>query len=112
MSEKVFTVVPDPERLRSLSVLKRPYGPGAQPAAADELRSALVTLVDWMVQGFGAVPSRIELPDGLWTVGQLSQWMQIPETTVLEYARDGKIPSVRVGKHVRFDPRAVMRALE
>ncbi len=26
----------------------------------------------------------------------------IPATTVLQYARDGRLPHVRVGRHVRF----------
>lgn len=56
-------------------------------------------------------PSEPQLPDRLWTVAQLGEWLQIPETTLLEYARDGKIPSVRVGKHVRFDAHAVLKAL-
>lgn len=76
-----------------------------------DLRTALGLLFDFAVRRLTDGPAEPPLPERLWTVGQLSEWLQIPETTLLEYARDGKIPSVRVGKHVRFDPHAVLKAL-
>lgn len=81
----------------------------AQPET--ELRAALGVLFEFAVRRLTDTPVVSQLPDRLWNVGQLSEWLQIPETTLLEYARDGKIPSVRVGRHVRFDPHAVLKAL-
>lgn len=84
----------------------------AHPTADDELRAVLVAFVDCVVQRLAAMPDRHDLPERLCTAEELGEWMQIPPSTLLEYARDHKIPSVRLGKHVRFDPRAVIRALE
>lgn len=36
----------------------------------------------------------------------------IPTNTVLQYARDGRLPCVRIGKHVRFVRSDVDDALE
>jgi excisionase family DNA binding protein len=36
----------------------------------------------------------------------------IPRKTVLQYARDGRLPSVRLGKHVRFVVADVERAID
>lgn len=38
------------------------------------------------------------LRDASYVAGRLG----IPQKTVLQYARDGRLPSVRIGKHVRF----------
>jgi excisionase family DNA binding protein len=42
----------------------------------------------------------------------IARLLGIPRKTVLQYARDGRLPCVRLGKHVRFVVADVERALE
>jgi excisionase family DNA binding protein len=49
--------------------------------------------------------------EALLDADQLAAILNLPKSCVYERARTGAIPSVRVGKHVRFDRVAVMRAL-
>lgn len=42
-------------------------------------------------------------------VGEL---LAIPAKTVLQYARDGRLPCIRIGKHVRFRVSEVEAALD
>lgn len=32
----------------------------------------------------------------------IAEFLDIPAKTVLQYARDGRLPCIRIGKHVRF----------
>ncbi len=41
----------------------------------------------------------------------LGERLEVPETHVREQARQGRIPSIRVGRYVRFDEAAVRAAL-
>ena len=45
------------------------------------------------------------------TAKTIAATLSLPVSCIYEYARAGRIPSVRAGKHVRFDPAAVLRAL-
>jgi excisionase family DNA binding protein len=48
------------------------------------------------------VPST-SLQEPLLTARQVGAMLGgIPSNTVLQYARDGRLPSLRIGKHVRF----------
>jgi excisionase family DNA binding protein len=49
--------------------------------------------------------------DHLVTAKTLSAQLSLPRSCIYEYAKAKRIPSVRVGKHVRFDPIAVRSAL-
>lgn len=51
---------------------------------------------------------RSQLRDADYIAGLLG----IPRKTVLQYARDGRLPCVRLGKHVRFVVADVERALD
>jgi excisionase family DNA binding protein len=52
------------------------------------------------------------LEEPLLTAGQIGSLLGgIPSKTVLQYARDGRLPCVRIGKHVRFVRSDVDRAL-
>ena len=42
----------------------------------------------------------------------IAELLGIPRKTVLHYARDGRLPCVRLGKHVRFVIDDVERAIE
>lgn len=59
-----------------------------------------------------AIPSS-SLQEPLLTAGQVGALLGgIPTNTVLQYARDGRLPCVRLGKHVRFMRSDVATALE
>jgi excisionase family DNA binding protein len=49
--------------------------------------------------------------EGLVDAGELAQLLSLPKSCVYEKARASEIPSVRVGKHVRFRPSQVLAAL-
>jgi excisionase family DNA binding protein len=52
------------------------------------------------------------LDEPLLTAGEIGSLLGgIPAKTVLQYARDGRLPCVRIGKHVRFVRSDVDRAL-
>lgn len=42
----------------------------------------------------------------------IGELLDIPRKTVLQYARDGRLPYVRLGKHVRFVVDDVERAID
>lgn len=44
--------------------------------------------------------------------GYIAALLGIPRKTVLQYARDGRLPCIRLGKHVRFVVADVERAIE
>ena len=47
----------------------------------------------------------------LWTASQLAELLKVPKARVYELARLGSLPSVRIGRTVRFDVAAVTRWL-
>jgi excisionase family DNA binding protein len=49
-------------------------------------------------------------PDCL-TAAQVAAFLQIPSRTVAEYAARGLLPSVRIGRHLRFSRAALHRQL-
>jgi excisionase family DNA binding protein len=52
------------------------------------------------------------IDEPLLTAGQIGTLLGgIPPKTVLQYARDGRLPCVRIGKHVRFVRSDVDQAL-
>jgi len=76
--------------------------PEAEPAWVGELKEILCRLVDI---GAGLVSSRetrLVLREIL-TVQELAERFKMPESTVEEMARTGKLPAFKVGKHWRFD---------
>lgn len=62
------------------------------------------------MNGHAALPSA-ETPSltasALLTPEQLSERWSVPKTHVYRLAREGRIPSVRLGKYVRFTPAAI-----
>jgi excisionase family DNA binding protein len=40
--------------------------------------------------------------DGLLTVRQVAELLQLPVSTVADYARRGLIPSIKLGRHRRY----------
>jgi excisionase family DNA binding protein len=47
----------------------------------------------------------------LWDMKQLLEYLKIPRSTAFMYISTGKIPSVKIGRHRRFIPEEVERAL-
>ena len=37
------------------------------------------------------------------TIGEVSEYLKLPEETIYKYARSGRIPAAKVGRHWRFD---------
>lgn len=57
------------------------------------------------------VPRSLDEP--LLTAAQLAELLGgIPAKTVLQYARDGRLPCIRIGRHVRFVRSDVAMVLE
>lgn len=55
----------------------------------------------------GDLASRIERLHGLLTVKQLVSLTGISRTTIYEYVTAGRIPHIRIGTMIRFDPHAI-----
>lgn len=45
----------------------------------------------------------------LWTIGDVAAYLQVSAHTVRKWHERGRIPSMKVGRGVRFDPSAVRR---
>jgi excisionase family DNA binding protein len=50
--------------------------------------------------------------DRLLTAREIAELLNVPSTWVLEHARDGTIPHVRLGRYVRFDRGDVLTWVE
>ena len=58
-------------------------------------------------------PSTTTLEEPLLTAAQVSELLGgIPAKTILQYARDGRLPCLRIGKHVRFIRSEIDRTLD
>ena len=45
------------------------------------------------------------------TIGDLAVYLKIPKSTLYKLAREGKVPSNKIGRHWRFQKRAIDRWL-
>ena len=57
-----------------------------------------------MLSGQKAVKDRL---DGLLTMRQVAERLNVPESRAYELARQGKLPAVRIGKYVRVSADAL-----
>ena len=57
------------------------------------------------------VAERIEEAPGLLTAPQLAELLNMARTTLYEMAANGRIPHIRIGSSIRFDPAATARWL-
>lgn len=55
-----------------------------------------------------AVPRPEDIPGRLIDVRELAQILNVPVSWLYEHTRKGAIPSIRVGKYVRFNPQEVL----
>lgn len=47
----------------------------------------------------------------LWTFEELKNYLKMPRSTLMFHIAQGTIPSVRLGRHRRFIPGEVLKAL-
>lgn len=43
-----------------------------------------------------------EMKDSVLTIGELSEYLKIPKSTLYKLVQDGKIPGQKIGRHWRF----------
>ena len=53
--------------------------------------------------------AEISLNEALWTVRQAADFLRLGRNTVYEWAASGKLPSLRLGSRIRFQPSALRR---
>lgn len=53
--------------------------------------------------------AEISLNEALWTVRQAADFLHLGRNTVYEWAASGKLPSLRLGSRIRFQPSALRR---
>jgi excisionase family DNA binding protein len=46
-------------------------------------------------------------PDNVLTIDELSVYLKIPKSTLYKLVREGKVPSQKVGRHLRFHREAI-----
>ena len=57
----------------------------------------------------GVAPSKL---DELLTTDEVAELLQVPRSTVSDYARRGVLPSIKLGRHRRFVRSDVANAIE
>lgn len=45
--------------------------------------------------------------DAVMTIDELAKYMKLSKSTLYHFARDGKIPGVKIGRHWRFNKNAI-----
>ena len=53
--------------------------------------------------------AEIILNEPLWTVREAAAFLKLGRNTVYEWAASGKLPSLRLGSRIRFQPSALRR---
>ena len=48
----------------------------------------------------------------LLTVEEVSQLLRLKPATVRQMAREGRLPAIRIARHIRFTPQAIRAILE
>lgn len=57
-------------------------------------------------------PPDLELVEGLLEMSEVARVLKVSEYTARELGRSGKLPIVRVGRHVRVRPSSLKRYIE
>lgn len=60
-----------------------------------------------MPNSSGDLATKIEQLQGLLTAPQLVPLLGMSRTTIYQYVADGRIPYIRIGTMIRFDPHAI-----
>jgi excisionase family DNA binding protein len=58
-----------------------------------------------------SIAERIEKAPGALTAPQLAQYLEMSPTTIYDMAAKGRIPHIRIGSSIRFDPVVTARWL-
>ena len=53
--------------------------------------------------------SEMSVNEALWTVREAAAFLRLGRNTIYEWAASGKLPSVRLGSRIRFQPAALRR---
>jgi excisionase family DNA binding protein len=77
---------------------------------ASRLKELLSGLVDLAADELASRTSTRRITSPLLTPDQAAELLRIPKSTLLELAARGAVPSLRFGKHVRFDPTELAEA--
>ncbi len=48
----------------------------------------------------------------LLTVGEVSRLLRLKPATIRQMAREGRLPSIRIARHIRFTPQAIRAIME
>ena len=51
-------------------------------------------------------------PDRLWTIDDVAEFCRVKPSVVRYWTRTGQIPHMRLGRQIRFDPKAIKEWLE
>ena len=70
----------------------------------DELRSAIELAESWGASHETGNPLQILSSESLLTAAEMAERFSMDATWFLTHARESRIPHVRLGKYVRFDP--------
>ncbi len=89
----------------------RELPPEDLPALVGALETAKAQAWTRLMVERRAASAIIARSDGLLDATAMAARLQVPVSWLREAARTGRIPSVRVGRYVRFDPAAVERAV-
>jgi excisionase family DNA binding protein len=54
-----------------------------------------------------SISDLLESPEVLWDKDRLAKYLDLHPVTVLRMAREGRIPCIRIGGMVRFDPKEI-----
>lgn len=84
-------------------------GIGTLSLTREEFEAALIPIVTVAAQ---PNPNAAVQPESLVSAKTLSASLSLPLSCIYEYAKAGRIPSVRVGRHVRFNHSQVLAALK
>jgi len=49
----------------------------------------------------------VNIVDSVLTIEELSSYLKVPKSTLYKLVREGKIPSQKVGRHLRFHREAI-----
>jgi len=82
----------------------------SEPEWAKELKEILSRLVD-LAAGVLSAGEKTPTLEHVLTPKELAERLKLPESTVLEMARSGKLPAFRLGKHWRFDLEVLRKTL-
>lgn len=91
MADRVFIPLPG---VGTLELTREQYEAALRPIAAPERRETAVAATTELV-----------------SAKALAHQLSLPKSCIYEYAKAGRIPCVRAGKHVRFNAAAVLAAL-